>query len=401
MFTNVGFPSTSFNVYQPYIVALPGVGDSAGSIIIGTRTFVSLICMFAVVRFYQIFDCRRGSLIAAVATVTCFIVFGFAQSFPLLCLAAAIGGIGYGLGGMVCTTMLINRWFKADVGTALGISAVGSGAASIVVPLCADWIIRTFGLSISFWCEAALAAVLGVLIYALLRDKPSDMGLEPFVNEKWLAEHTTQAADGSGETVVVTDDGYKLSPVQRALFIFAMMLIGAVCVASATFVSIFLVSEGYDHAFAALILSAVGLVLTVGKFAMGRIFDMLGDVVSTIIAFVALIVGLVLLCIGAQGSVAFVWVGVVFFGFGLAIGTTGIPIWSLHLSSPEQRVGTVRTFQVGYAAGSFVFTLVPGILKDIVGSYMVSYVMMIGMSFIALTIILIVLLQAKRASVVA
>ena len=32
LFTNVGLPSTSFSVYQPYLVGLPGVGHSGGSI---------------------------------------------------------------------------------------------------------------------------------------------------------------------------------------------------------------------------------------------------------------------------------------------------------------------------------------------------------------------------------
>ena len=34
LFTNVGLPSTSFSVFQPYLVDLPGVGNTGGSIII-------------------------------------------------------------------------------------------------------------------------------------------------------------------------------------------------------------------------------------------------------------------------------------------------------------------------------------------------------------------------------
>ena len=39
LFTNVGLASTSFSVYQPYLVELPGVGHSGGSIVISIRTF--------------------------------------------------------------------------------------------------------------------------------------------------------------------------------------------------------------------------------------------------------------------------------------------------------------------------------------------------------------------------
>ena len=392
MFVNVGLPSTSFNVYQPYIVAIPGVGDSAGSIIIGVRTLLSLLCMFVVVRYYALFDCRRGSFIASLFTTACLVLFGFAQSFPLLCVASALGGIGYGLGGMVCTTLLINRWFKTDVGTAIGIGAVGSGVSSIIIPVAAEWCIRSFSLSMSFWAEGALALALGVLTYALLRDKPSDIGLSPYVN--------AQVAEGAenGPAAAPADSGVALPPTARAVFVLATVFVGAACVSSMNFLGVLLVSEGYNHAFAALILSVAGLVLTVGKLGMGRIFDVLGGLRGTVIAITTFIVGLALLCMGASGEAAFVWAGTVIFAFGLSIGSTGIPIWSLQFSLPEHRVKTVRTFQLGYAAGSFLFTLVPGVLKDLMGSYVVSYVIMAVMLAAALAIIVWVYLRFARTS---
>ena len=56
MFCNVGIPSTSFNVYQPYIVAIPGVGDSGGSFVIGLRTCVSMGCMFVGGKYFEILN---------------------------------------------------------------------------------------------------------------------------------------------------------------------------------------------------------------------------------------------------------------------------------------------------------------------------------------------------------
>ena len=46
LFVNTGFTSTSFSIYQSYIVNIPGVGDVGGSVVVTVRTFVSLICMF-------------------------------------------------------------------------------------------------------------------------------------------------------------------------------------------------------------------------------------------------------------------------------------------------------------------------------------------------------------------
>ena len=77
---NVGFPSTSFNVYQPYIVEL--VGDSAGSLILAVRTFVSLICMVFVACYYERFDCRLGIFLATLCTAAGFLIYGTSQSLP-------------------------------------------------------------------------------------------------------------------------------------------------------------------------------------------------------------------------------------------------------------------------------------------------------------------------------
>ena len=46
MFVNVGFPSTSFGVYQPYIVEQPGMSHFYGSVVVSLRALASLISMF-------------------------------------------------------------------------------------------------------------------------------------------------------------------------------------------------------------------------------------------------------------------------------------------------------------------------------------------------------------------
>lgn len=397
IFCNVGLASTSFNVYQPYIVALPGVGDAAGSAVIGVRTFMSLVCMFLVVRYYQLVDCRAGSFIACLFTAASMVAYGFAQSFPALCVAAALGGVGYGLGGMVCTTYLINRWFKTDVGSAIGIAAVGSGVASIAVPATAEWVIRTFSLATSFWAEAILAVLIGVVTFALLRNNPKDIGLRPYVNPKWVEQHADEVAQAADGASVPVDHGVDLPVAARRLFLFACVIVGAVCVSAPTFLSVFLVSQGFGHQFAALMLSVSGLVLTFGKGAMGKLFDVLGGLRGTVIALGAFIAGLVILVLGAGGNELLVWIGCVVYAFGLAIGSTGIPIWSLHFSTPENRVKTVRAFQTAYAFGSFAFSFVPGALKDAVGTYVVSYGLMVGMLAVAIAVIAWVYARYHRA----
>ena len=91
LFTNVGLPSTSFSVYQPYLVDLPGVGHSGGSIIVSVRTFVSLLAMLVVGRYYDLVDCRIGTFLATLSVSAGFALYSLAGSnFGMLCGASAL-----------------------------------------------------------------------------------------------------------------------------------------------------------------------------------------------------------------------------------------------------------------------------------------------------------------------
>lgn len=77
LFTNIGLPSTSFSVYQPYLVEIPGVGHAGGSIIVSIRTFISLLAMFFVAKFYRLLDCRLGVLVSSLCVGVGFALYSF------------------------------------------------------------------------------------------------------------------------------------------------------------------------------------------------------------------------------------------------------------------------------------------------------------------------------------
>lgn len=185
LFTNIGLPSTSFSVYQPYLVAIPGVGHAGGSVILSVRTFVSLVAMFFVARYYSWLNCRIGAFVASICVAIGFGLYALnTESYAGLCVASVFTGLGYGLGGMICSTMLIGRWFETNVATVAGVAAVGSGVAAVVLPPIVVAVVNATSLSAAFALEAALALLLGLLVFALLRNFPEDMGLKPYVSKK-------------------------------------------------------------------------------------------------------------------------------------------------------------------------------------------------------------------------
>ncbi len=407
LFTNVGLASTSFSVYQPYLVELPGVGHSGGSIIISIRTFISLIAMFFVARYYDKLDCRKGVGFASFCIGVGFVLYALNTSNHVgLCIGSVFTGLGYGLGGMVASTMLIGRWFKDHVATAAGIAAVGSGVAAVVVPPVVVALESALSLSSAFAAEGVLAIVDALLLYALLRNKPEDIGLTPYVDPKLsrtLEEGSESLQSGLGKN---GQDATKrsakrekpkkrsqarisrnLPPKMVPVVFVAMVFVGSVSVGGSNYLAVLFTSEGFTTEYAAMLVSISGACLMVSKLFTGVIFDKIGTAKGSLLFFAIFIAGIVMLCLSDMGNHNLALFAVLLYGTGLALGTVGISIWSIELAPRGQQVKTIKNFQIAYALGGFIFTFLPGFIMEATGTYLVSYVMLLIMVVLAAVII--------------
>lgn len=433
LFVNTGFTSTSFSIYQSHIVDMPGVGDVGGSVVVTVRTFVALICMFFTGFYYRRINPRIGFFIATLFTALAFALFGYAQTLGGLCFASVFAGIGYGFGGMVASTFLIGNWFRGKVGSVSGIATMGSGVAAIIIPLLAGWLIDAFSLSVAFYVEAALAFVIAVLIVMLVRSKPEDIGQQPFAakakaDTKTLAENAAEASEKSVEEAIEegaqnnkahdhqtsssnrhkhhhfhrVHHSHHLGPFAQPkvslssvplpkgaywAMIFALVLLGGVSVAGYNYFGILLTTQGIDLGIAAVLISLAGVFLTLSKFVVGVVCDKFGTLAGSFVFFILLIVSMLLCALVGIGGVPEAAAAAVVLGIGMPLGTTGIALWSLELSSAEQMLKTIRHFQLAYAFGGFIFNLMPGVLCSITGTYTTSYFIMMGMTIVCMIIV--------------
>lgn len=388
LFTNVGLASTSFSVYQPYLVELPGVGHSGGSIVISIRTFISVVAMFFVARYYEKLDCRKGVALASFCIGAGFVIYALSTSnFVGLCVGSIFTGLGYGLGGMVASTMLIGRWFKDHVATAAGIAAVGSGVAAVVVPPVVVALESALSLSSAFVVEGALALFDAVVLYVLLRNRPEEMGLTAYVDPKLynLASDRTDSLKGKKQRGVRINRNLPFRMVPLVLL--AMVFVGCVSVGGSNYLAVLFTSEGFTTEYAALLVSVSGACLMVSKLFTGVVFDKIGTAKGSLAFFMVFIIGIVLLCLSDMGNHNLALFGVLFYGTGLALGTVGISIWSIELAPRGQQVKTIKNFQIAYALGGFIFTFLPGFLMEATGTYLVSYITLLVMVVLAAGII--------------
>lgn len=383
IFVNVGMPSSSISVYQPYITALEGIGDTGGSAILSARTLCSFAAMFFVNAYLERLDVRKGASLACCLTGAGFLVYSVASTLPVFFVGAALMGVGYGLGGMVGMTMLVSRWFKSRVGTAVGVASVGSGAAAMLVPLAAVQLIHGVSLPFAFRVEGLTAIGVGVLVFALLRDDPEDVGLAPFGSE----EGSEEAGEGSGNASE-EDARVELPRRMYVLLGISMTVVGGFCVGGVGYISVNMTSSGFPYAFAAAMVSVEGAALTLGKFGAGEAVDHAGPRTGTLMLFSLLLAGTVLFCLVPLGSRAAALVGSFCYGFGASVGSVGISLWSLNFSTERTRARDVRNFQICYNLGSFLFNLFPGALKEACGTYAAFYfILLLAGLFAAATIL--------------
>lgn len=364
MFVSFGFSNTSFSVYQPYLVELPGVGDAGGSFIVGLRTLSYMVATIFVNRFYATLHMRWGVFVAMLCTVLAFAAFALADGMPLLCAGAVFGGLGMGFGGMVGMTLVLNRWFDAHVSTAIGIASVGSAAASVVVPIVAYPVIKNVSLHAAFSIEAAVAAAGALALLLLVHDRPAPAGesaLRP-------AEAPAQPAESE------RSPRRRPIPAHAARIILAgMFLLGMMTFSGLPYISILMTTEGQSPVFAASMVSLTGFVLMFSKLAVGVTFDHVGTRRGSLVFFAILFAGLACFSLMPLHLTGLALAGTLLYSLGVGLASTGVSIWSLELSNPGQSARNVRNFQISYTLGGVCYSMFPGLMKEAFGTYSASY----------------------------
>lgn len=182
-------------------------------------------------------------------------------------------------------------------------------------------------------------------------------------------------------------------PLPRGAYlamIFALVLLGGVSVAGFNYFGILLTTQGIDLGVAAVLISLSGVFLTLSKFAVGVVCDRFGTLTGSFLFFILLAIAMMLCALVGAGGIPEAAAAAIVLGIGMPLGTTGIALWSLELSTPEQMLKTIRHFQLAYAFGGFIFNLMPGVLCALTGTYTSSYFVMLGMTAICAVIVVVV-----------
>jgi MFS family permease len=217
--------------------------------------------------------------------------------------------------------VVISHWFNRYRGLALGLSMMGIGIGSIVVPMLAQRLITLFGWRMAFAIFGAAVLLLPLPVIArLLQDDPRERGLEP----------DGEGRDRDSPLPPQDQQGLRWREIWHSatfwILICIFSLAGASVHGAVLHMSTIFTDRGVTAERAAMATSLVGAAVTIGRLGSGYLLDRLFAPRVAILFYSATAVGIAMLCAGINGNLALVASFLVGLGMGAEVESMGYMI---------------------------------------------------------------------------
>ncbi len=276
--------------------------------------------------------------------------------------------------------VVISHWFNRHRGLALGLSMMGIGVGSIVVPILAQRLITSFGWRAAFAIFGGAVVLLPLpILAALLQNNPEQRGLQPDGDEKSQVTQL-QPQDKQG----LTWHEIWHSPAFWIL-ICIFSLAGASVHGAALHMSAIFTDRGVTAERAAIATSLVGIAVMLGRVTSGYLLDRLFAPRVAILFYGATALGIAILCAGTSGPLALVASFLVGLGMGAEVESMAYMI-SRYFGLAA--FGTAY----GHAFGAFMLSGAAGVFLmgagyDRFHSYTVPLAVLCGAMVLALVLL--------------
>lgn len=358
----------------------------AGSV----RTIVSMISTFLSGFLISRYGVR---LCAGMGMVLCaggYIVLALVENTFMLSFGNGLLGVASGLSSTTAAVYIARVWFHRHSGTILGLITAASGIGAGVMCMIQTAAIETSGFRASYWTCACSLALGAVLVLALVRNKPHDIGLLPLGDgEKVSGRRPTNQKVGFA--------GLPMKELWKIPAFYVMMLsiaLSAISVYMAfTVIRPFVVDCGYTAAEASAIQSMMMLLLTVVKIMTGYLNDHLNGRTVFALCLVLGIAGLVLL--GITTNYILILIAVVLYTGCLPLTTLAAPLLATDLFGYRAQPQYTGILLSMIAVTSFMGEFLTNKFYDLHGSYHFSFFVGAALG-VATLLLLLVAVRMKR-----
>jgi MFS transporter, OFA family, oxalate/formate antiporter len=319
------------------------------------------------------FGSRLLAVVGMILTGAGLVVASVAET--LLQVYAAYGvGVGLGIGcSYVPAVGAVQRWFLRRRGFASGLAVSGIGVGTLVVPPLASLLIGVLGWRETYLLLGIFAIVAGAGMALLIEDDPSKRGLGADGDPPAAAAHTPASARDSIRSAITS---------RRFVGLYASCFI---CSFGLFVPFVHLVPYALDYGVASsaavLLVGAIGVGSTAGRFLLGGLADRLGRPLSFLIMFVGMGLSFVmwLFSFSLWPLAAFALVYGVFYGGFVALA----PAVVIDYFGGRHASSLIGILYTSVAFGTLIGPSVAGFVFDISHSYTLPILLSIGVYVVA------------------
>jgi len=306
---------------------------------------------------------RRLVMAGMVLTGAGLALAGLARTLGQVYAAYALGvGLGVGL-AYVPALGTIQRWFARRRGFASGLAVSGIGVGTLVMPPLASFLIAEWGWRTAYLLLGALALVVGVGMAVLIADDPRARGLLP--------DGDLSPTSSSGNAALPASEGYS---VMQALKTPRFAGLYAACLVSSfglfvPFVHLmpYALDHGVAQASAGLLLGAIGVGSTAGRFMLGNLADRMGRQPALLLMYAGMAASMLvwMMSSGAAGLAVFALAFGVFYGGYVAL----LPALVADYFGGRSIGAIIGVLYTAVALGTLVGPSAAGFVFDFTHSY--------------------------------
>jgi OFA family oxalate/formate antiporter-like MFS transporter len=269
-------------------------------------------------------------------------------------------GVGLGIGlSYVPVLGVMQRWFVRRRGFASGIGVAGIGVGTLVMPPVAAFLINAFGWRETYLIFGVFAAVVGGGLAFLIEDDPRGRGLGPDGDPMPAGSQPVTRAKASMLAAVK-------SPRFAGLFVASLLGSFGVFVPFVHLVP-YALDHGVPQAAAVLLLGAIGVGSTAGRFFLGGLADRLGRSLSMalMITGMALAFAVWFLSVNLWSLAVFALLYGLFYGGWVAL----LPAVVADYFGATNLGGMIGLISLGIAFGTLIGPSAAGFAFDVNQSY--------------------------------
>ena len=335
--------------YSVYMVAFGLSGPFAGQLIdrLGARVAYG----------FGLASLGVGYLLAGFAT----------ELWHYLLTVGLLGGLGAAALGMIVASALLSRWFSTGIGSIMSLPYAAIGAGMLLLPPLTQVLILHYDWRVAHMVLGACVLLTLPLVMLLPLERMAAG------SQEWRAMRIAIAASVTGHWRIAT-------ALRTSAFwgLFAAYLFTAVASFSVLPHSVaYLIEHGFEPLVAAGAFGFAGMLSAIGIVAVGWLSDRFGRRQTATLSYISTIVGIAALTLVSFSPALALVYAFVFF-FGLMQGARGPIIVAMVAVLFPGGVGAIYgTLSVAQGLGAGLGSWGSGLLYELTGSYIVSFLVAI------------------------